>query len=94
MKILLRIVTNKFLITGVAFAVWMIYFDQNNWTAQEDRNREIRETERKITYLTSEIERMEREYALLQNSPEYLERYAREAYRLKRDNEDVYIIEQ
>ena len=93
MKTLIRILTNKFLITGVAFAVWMIWFDQNNWTAQEERNKEIRETERKISYLNSEIARMEHEYHELKNNPRRLEQFAREQYRMKRDNEDVYIIE-
>jgi cell division protein FtsB len=93
MKKLLKILTNKFVVTGVAFAAWMICFDQNNWTAREEKAREIRQTERNIAYLSAEIIRMEDEYNELKNNPERLEQYAREQYRMKRDNEDVYIIE-
>lgn len=93
MKKLFRIITNKFLITGVGFAVWMIYFDSNNWSAQDERKDEIREIDRNIAYLHSEIARMEHEYAELTKNPARLEQYARERYKMKRDNEDLYIIE-
>ena len=93
MKSMFRIATNKFLVTGVAFAVWMIYFDQNNWSAQQDRKKEVREVERNIAYLQSEIERMEYEYRELTTNPQRLEQYARERYKMKKDNEDLYIIE-
>ncbi|HRO43068.1 MAG TPA: septum formation initiator family protein [Flavipsychrobacter sp.] len=93
MKKLFRILTNKFLITGAAFAAWMIYFDSNNWSAQEERKNEIRETDRNIAYLHSEIARMEKEYYELTKNPERLEEYARERYKMKKDSEDLFIIE-
>ncbi len=94
MKKLFRVLTNKFLITGTAFAVWMIYFDSNNWSAQDQRKSEIREVDRNIAYLNAEIIRMEKEHTELTGNPERLEEYAREQYRMKRDNEDIYLIEQ
>jgi len=93
MRKLFRILTNKFLITGAAFAVWMVYFDSNNWSTQDERKQEIREVERNIAYLHSEIGRMEKEYLALTQNPERLEEYARERYRMKKDSEDVFIIE-
>ena len=93
MKKLWRIISNKFLITGIAFAAWMVFFDQNNWTAQEARNKELRETDRNIAYLNAQIATMEHEYKELTTNPERLEQYAREKYKMKKDNEDIYIIE-
>ncbi|RYZ56126.1 MAG: septum formation initiator family protein [Sphingobacteriales bacterium] len=93
MKKLFRVLTNKFLLTGLAFAVWMIYFDQNNWSAQEERKKELKGTERNIAYLEQEISRMEKEHRALVTDPERLEQYAREHYKMKRDTEDLYIIE-
>jgi len=93
MKQVFKVLTNKFLITGIGFAVWMIYFDQNNWTAQQERSKEIKAVERNIAYLNSEIARMENEHRELTRNPERLEQYARERYKMKKDNEDVYVIE-
>lgn len=93
MKNLLKIAVNKFVLTGILFVVWMSFFDQNNWSAQEERNRELRETERHISYLNEQIERMEKEYRELTRNPRRLEQYARERYKMKRDNEDLYIFE-
>jgi cell division protein FtsB len=93
MKKFWRIISNKFLITGIAFAAWMIVFDQNNWTAQEERSKELRETDRNIAYLNQQIADMENEYKELTTNPERLEQYAREKYKMKKDNEDIYIVE-
>lgn len=94
MRKLLKVLTNKFLLTGIVFAVWMIFFDQNNWTAQKERSKAIKEVERNIAYLNTEIARMEKEHYELTQNPERLEQYARERYKMKKDNEDVYIVEQ
>ena len=88
-----KVVSNKFLVTGIAFAAWMVFFDQNNWTAQKERNNALKDTERNIAYLNEEIADMEKEYLELTTNPERLEQYAREKYKMKKDNEDIYIVE-
>ena len=93
MKKLLGVLSNKFLLTGTAFAVWMIFFDQNNWSSQEERNNELRTTERNIAYLNDQIAKMEDDYHQLTTNPERLEQYAREKYKMKKDNEDIYVFE-
>ena len=93
MKKLWKVISNKFLVTGIAFAAWMVFFDQNNWTAQKERNNALKDTERNIAYLNEEIADMEKEYLELTTNPERLEQYAREKYKMKKDNEDIYIVE-
>ena len=93
MKKLWKVVSNKFLVTGIAFDAWMVFFDQNNWTAQKERNNALKDTERNIAYLNEEIADMEKEYLELTTNPERLEQYAREKYKMKKDNEDIYIVE-
>ena len=93
MKKLWKVSSNKFLVTGIAFAAWMVFFDQNNWTAQKERNNALKDTERNIAYLNEEIADLEKEYLELTTNPERLEQYAREKYKMKKDNEDIYIVE-
>ncbi len=89
-----RLLTNKFLITGVVFAVWMLYFDQNDWFSMQRRKKELQDTRDNIAYLNKEIAQMEKDKEGMQSDPKVLEKYAREQFHMKRDTEDLYIIEQ
>lgn len=93
MKKLLRIASNKFLLTVVAFVIWMAYFDQNDWVSQRERSKELQGVKDNIAYLDGEISKMERDKEGMVSDPLVLEKYAREQYKMKRDNEDLYIIE-
>ena len=90
---LLRLLFNKYTITGAAFLVLMLYFDQHDWVSQRARQKELQDIKDNIAFLDSEIQRMDAAYAALARDPKALERYAREHYRMKRDTEDLYIIE-
>lgn len=94
MKKVLRLFTNKFVLTGIAFALWMAYFDQNDWQSISKKRKELDETGSNIAYLNREISRMEKEHYQMSSDPQKLEQYAREQYRMKKDNEDLYIIEE
>lgn len=89
-----RLLTNKFLITGAVFAVWMLYFDQNDWFSMQRRKKELQDTRDNIAYLNKEIAQMEKDKEGMLSDPKVLEKYAREQFHMKRDTEDLYIIEQ
>lgn len=93
MKKALGILTNKFVLTAIAFGVWMFFFDQNDIRSMQERKQELQDTKDNIAYLNNEIAKMEREHDDMIGSPQKLEQYAREQYLMKRDNEDVYVIE-
>ncbi len=90
---LLRIIFNKYLLTAAAFAVLMLFFDQADLIGQQRRKKDLQDLKDDIAYLQKEIDTMDREYAAIRSRPEALERYAREHYRMKRDSEDLYIVE-
>lgn len=90
---LFRFLFNKYTITAAAFLVLMMYFDQHDWVSQRAREKQLQDVKDNIAYLDSEIARMDGAYNALAHDPKELERYAREQYRMKRDSEDLYIIE-
>lgn len=92
MSKILKILINKYFITAVLFLLLMLFFDQNDWFTQQDRETQLREAQQKIDHLNQEIVRMNNELHLLNNSSEKLEQIAREKYHEKRDGEDVYVI--
>lgn len=93
MKKVFKILTNKYLVTAVAFVVWTVYFDQNDWITMQQRQKELNGIKDNITYLNTEITRMNAEKNDLLTNPKKLEQYARENYRMKHDGEDVYVVD-
>jgi cell division protein DivIC len=77
----------------MGFVVWMLFFDKNDAVSQYDRYQELKDLQQSAAYYKKQIASSRQEIKDLQNNPHYLEKTAREKYYLKRDNEDVYIIE-
>ena len=93
MKKITTILTNKYLITSVFFIVWMLFFDQRDYFQLKDRQAELNKLEAKKRYYVKEIEKTQKELEDLQHNPAALEKFAREHYLMKKDGEDIYIIE-
>jgi len=85
---------NKYLLTLLAFAVWIIFFDHNDLFMQIERTAELHQLEKGKTYYSTQIEAIKKELQDLKSDPASLEKAARERFMMKRDNEDVYIIEE
>jgi len=83
---------NKYLLAGVAFAVVMLFLDRNDLFTQMDRARELRNLERSKEYYRTETEKQRQELEALRNDPAALERFAREKYLMKRDDEELFLI--
>ena len=92
MKHIRQIFTSKYLITGIAFAVWMLFFDRNDLFLQIKRIRELHKLQESEELMTQRIENTQKELELLKTNPETLEKYAREKYLMKKDNEDLFIV--
>lgn len=89
---LLKPLKNIYVITLIAFIIWMIFFDANSWLIHGDLNNEINDLDSKIKFYNSEIIKDQKEINTL-NSTNGIEKYAREHYKMKKDNEVIYIIE-
>lgn len=83
---------NKYGISLLVFDVWLIFFDHNDLFMQIERTRELRELEKGQAYYMEQIDVMRKELTELNNDPASLEKAAREKYLMKRDNEDVFLI--
>ncbi len=83
---------NVFILILVGFAVWMLFFDANSLLIHNDLNSEIDDLNTEKKYYNKEIEKDNKEIKKL-NTKEGLEKFAREEYYMKRDNEEIFIIE-
>ncbi|MES2777090.1 MAG: septum formation initiator family protein [Bacteroidota bacterium] len=93
MRYIVNFFKSKFLIAVAAFGVWLFFFDKNDVPSQIARKQEERALNAKIKYYKEQIRETSDELNNLQSDPAALEKYAREKYFMKRDNEEVFIIE-
>ncbi|MFD0994150.1 FtsB family cell division protein [Tenacibaculum geojense] len=87
-----KIATNIYLLILTGFVIWMLFFDENSYLTHREFNKEINELETWIEYHKNKIATDKETIKKLQDSIE-LERYAREKYLMKKENEDIFIIE-
>jgi cell division protein FtsB len=83
---------SKYFITAAAFIVWMIFFDRNDIPYQLKRINELKELQQSEQRMDQQITGTKKELELLKSNPATLEKYAREKYMMKRENEDLYIL--
>ncbi|NMH29350.1 FtsB family cell division protein [Flavobacterium silvaticum] len=88
----LRYFGNRYVLSLVFFAVWMLFLDNYSWLVHRRLDTEIDELETNKRYYQGEINKDMQHIKQLRDSDQ-VERYAREKYYMKRDSEDIYIIE-
>ena len=85
----LKIIVNRYILVLIFFLIWMLFLD--NYSYLEHRVL-IDEIEDNIDYYKSEIKKDSASIKHLKNN-DRVEKFAREKYYMKRENEDIYIIE-
>jgi cell division protein FtsB len=83
---------NRYFITVMGFLFWMLFFDHNGVISQIKLRHQIWEQNSKIAFYTRELKIINKEKGELFGTPESLEKFAREKYMMKKDNEDVYVV--
>jgi|SRR5690606_2761733 len=88
----LKYVANWMTVITIFFVVWLIFFDTYSLLDHRHINKEIKKLEENKAYYLEQIHQDEKQSKKLDRMEE-VERYAREKYFMKRDSEDIYIIE-
>ena len=83
---------SKYFISFALFLAIMFFFDKNDIFTQQNRRQELKKLEQSKAHYTREIELERKELELLKRNPATLEKYAREKYLMKKDNEELFII--
>ena len=91
-KIPYKILLNKYVIVSVFFVTWILFLDNYSYLDHRVLNKEINELEDNKVYYQEEIKKDKDQIKKLKN-PAQIEKYAREKYYMKKDSEDIYIIE-
>jgi cell division protein FtsB len=76
----------------VLFIVWMLFFDTNSFLIHNELNHDINALEANKEFYKDEITKDQVFIEKMQDSNE-VEKFAREKYFLKKEKEDIFIIE-
>ena len=87
-----KLIKNKYFIVCVSFLIWMTFFDLKDWGLIADRVQKLKELQKNEQQFTKQISETRAELVLLKSSAQTIERYAREKYLMKKDNEDLFIV--
>tara|TARA_B100001109_G_scaffold158319_1_gene128861 strand:+ start:513 stop:812 length:300 start_codon:yes stop_codon:yes gene_type:complete len=89
---LLKLIKSTYGIIIILFIIWMIFFDSNSFIIHNELNNDINELNDQKSYYEKEIAKDNIELQMIQ-SDSGLEKYAREKLYMKKDNEEIFIIE-
>ncbi|KAB2858850.1 MAG: septum formation initiator family protein [Flavobacteriales bacterium] len=84
---------NKYILTIVGFIVWLLFFDQNNFITQYDFIKQLKSLEKDKAFFMEELNKTRQELNDLTTNPVTLEKFAREKYFMKKDNEEIFVFE-
>src|ERR1700712_1713689 len=88
-----KIVSKKYMIATMAFVLMMLFFDDNNIFLQLDRKHQLNNLQKSKAFYESEIASTQQTLNTLQSSPVSVEKFARENFLMKRNNEDIFIVD-
>jgi len=92
MNKIISVLKNKYVITSVFLIVWVLFFDKNDLRTLLKMKREVSQLEEEKNYYTREIAKIAFELSELTTNIPALEKFAREKYLMKKDNEDLFVI--
>ena len=83
---------NKYILTGIIFFIWLLIFDNNNLIDRFKGMRELKQFEKDRGYYLEWIETDSKQMNEIKTNNENLEKFAREQYLMKKEDEDIFII--
>lgn len=92
MKKLLSLFRDKYFLTIVVFAVWMMFFDKNDVISQYGYRTEVRKLQQEKEFYLDQTATVKKDLKELDSNLNSAEKFAREKYFMKKDNEDVFVV--
>ncbi len=83
---------NKYLLAGSFFLVWMVFFNEKDLISEFKRKEKLKDLQKSEEHLSETITETKYELRQLKTNAQTIEKYAREKYLMKKDNEDLFII--
>lgn len=92
MKRLVDLLKNKFFLVTIAFVAWLLFLDKNDLYSQYTKHNQVVVLQKQRDFLVKQTAQVSKDLDELTSNPQKLEKFAREKYLMKKDNEDVFVI--
>jgi cell division protein FtsB len=92
MNSIFDLLRNKYFLSVAAFAIWMLFFDRNDMVSQYEYRSEVNKLQEEKDFYVKEISLVKKDLNELNTNLNTAEKFAREKYFMKKDNEDVFVI--
>lgn len=86
------VLKNKYALTAAIFVIWISFFDENNLITQYQYHAELSKLQDEEVFYKEELLKIQKSLKELQTNPKTLEKFARENYLMKKDNEELFVI--
>ncbi len=83
---------NKYILTITIFLIWIVLLDSNNLISRRKEMKNLKKLRADREYYVQRIEEDKRKLHELKTDDLNLEKFAREQYRMKKTDEDLYIV--
>ena len=85
---------NFYFVTGVSFLIWMIFLDSNDLINRVGMSIKLSGLENEKEYYQEKISEVMKDREELMGTNELLEKFAREKYLMKKESEDIFIVDE
>ena len=92
LKKILKVLINKYVLITLAFILWIVFFDSNNFFTRSRLRDKLEVLQQEKRFYLDEIQKDSALTMKLLNDSAELERFAREKYLMKKDNEDLFLV--
>ena len=92
MRRLIPYLKNKYVLTSIAFLVWISFFDRNDLITQYKLKNQLNKLYEEKAFFIEEIKKDSIELIELKTNPKSLEKFGREKYLMKKDNEEIFVV--
>ncbi|MDP1725940.1 MAG: septum formation initiator family protein [Bacteroidota bacterium] len=89
---IIKTIRNKYFLATLAFVLLLLLNDRNSLFDQYEYSKNLKEVKEKHRYYQQEITKVRNQQKELFGSAKNLEKFAREKYLMKRDNEDIFVM--
>jgi cell division protein FtsB len=91
MKRVVPYLKNKYVLTSLGFIVWLSFFDRNDVISQYDSYKRLKQLQKDRQYYIAEIQQNRKDMQNLISNRKNLEKYAREKYLMKKEEEEIFV---
>jgi len=83
---------NRYALALICFIVWISFFDRNDLISQRSYKNQLKKLRDDKEYYVQAISQSRHDYNELVSNNKNLEKFARERYLMKKDDEDIFVI--